>query len=75
MCPLSQDLRKRIIAARQSGAGTGEVCQRYGVSRKSVERFWNEHRRTGHCPPKQVGGYRQLGFHSALWVRWTYAAA
>ena len=72
MRPLSQDLRERIIAARQSGAGTGEVCQLYGVSRKSVERFWNEHRRTGHCLPKQIGGYRQsrLAPHDRRLQRW-----
>jgi len=36
MRPLSHDLRQRIIAARERGAGTGEVCRRFGVSRKSV---------------------------------------
>ncbi len=59
MRPLSQDLRERIIAARERGEGTGEVSQRYGVSRKSVERFWNQHGRTGKCQPKKIGGYRR----------------
>ena len=59
MRPLSQDLRQRIIAARQRGAGTGEVCRRFGVSRKSVERFWKQHCLTGACQPKQIGGYRR----------------
>ena len=59
MRPLSQDLRQRIIAAREDGAGTGEVCQRFGVSRKSVERFWKEYCRAGQCLPKQIGGYRR----------------
>src|SRR3972149_3025399 len=78
MKPLSEDLRCRIIAARESSEGTGEVCQRFGVSRSSVERFWNQHRRTGHCRPKQIGGYRrprgrerldvQIGL-TALWHR------
>jgi len=54
MRPLSQDLRQRIIAARERGAGTGEVCRRFGVSRKSVERFWKQHRLTGDCRPKQI---------------------
>lgn len=62
MRPLSQDLRQRIIAARERGQGTGEVCKRFGVSRRSVERFWKQHRLTGACPPKQIGGYR----HSRL---------
>lgn len=59
MRPLSQDLRERIIAARERGEGTGAVCRRFGVSRKSVERFWKQHQLTGQCRPKQIGGYRR----------------
>jgi transposase len=72
MRPLSQDLRKRIVAARERGAGTGEVGRRFGVSRKSVERFWNQHCLTGACPPKQVGGYRRsrLEKHDRRLRRW-----
>jgi transposase len=72
MRPLSQDLRNRIIAARERGEGTGEVCKRFGVSPKSVERFWNEHRRTGQCLPKKVGGYRpsRLAPHDRRLQRW-----
>jgi len=65
-------LRQRIVAARAEGAGTGEVCQRFGVSRKSVERFWNQHRTSGHCRPKQIGGYRKsrLKRHDKHLRRW-----
>ena len=72
MRPLSQDLRQRIIAARERGDGTGEVCKRFGVSRKSVERFWREHGRTGQCLPKQIGGYRRsrLAQHDRLLQEW-----
>jgi transposase len=72
MRPLSEDLRLRIIAAREQGAGTGEVCQRFGVSRKSVERFWKQHGRSGHCRPKQIGGYRRsrLREHEPMLRRW-----
>jgi transposase len=75
MRPLSQDLRQRIIAAKERGAGTGEVCKRFGVSRKSVERFWNEHRRTGQCLPKKIGGYRRsrLAPHDRRLQRWIEA--
>jgi transposase len=59
MKPLSEDLRQRIVRAREQGEGTGEVCRRFGVSRRSVERFWNQYRRRGHCHPKQIGGYRR----------------
>lgn len=72
MKPLSEDLRQRIIAARADGEGTGEVCQRFEVSRKSVERFWNQHRLTGHCQPKKIGGYRRsrLRPHERTLRRW-----
>ena len=59
MKPLSEDLRLRIVGAREKGAGTGEVCQRFGVSRKSVERIWKQHCQSGHCRPKKIGGYRR----------------
>lgn len=77
MRPLSQDLRQRIIAARERGEGTGEVCQRFGVSRKSVERFWRQHRLTGECQPKQIGGYRRsrLEKHDRTLSRWIGAQA
>jgi transposase len=75
MRPLSQDLRQRIIAARGRGEGTGSVCKRYGVSRKSVERFWNQHCRTGQCLPQQIGGYRRsrLAQYDRLLQRWIEA--
>jgi transposase len=72
MRPLSEDLRRRIIGAREKGAGTGEVCQRFGVSRKSVERFWKQYGLSGHCRPKQIGGYRRsrLEKHERTLRRW-----
>jgi transposase len=75
MRPLSQDLRQRIIAARERGEGTGEVSRFFGVSRKSVERFWNQHCRTGQCLPKKVGGYRRsrLANHDRTLQRWIEA--
>jgi transposase len=73
--PLSQDLRQRIIAARERGEGTGDVCRRFGVSRKSVERFWKQHRLTGACQPKKIGGYRRsrLEKHDRTLRRWIRA--
>ena len=77
MRPLSQDLRLRIVAARERGEGTGEVCRRFGVSRKSVERFWKQHCLTGACTPKQIGGYRRsrLEKHDRTLRRWIAAQA
>jgi transposase len=75
MRPLSNDLRVRLIAARQRGEMTGEVCLRFGVSRKSVQRFWKEHLRTGKCQPKKIGGYRRskLHKHDRTLRRWVEA--
>jgi transposase len=75
MRPLSQDLRQRIVAARERGEGTGDVCKRFGVSRKSVERFWKQHCLMGHCQPKKVGGYRRsrLEKHDRTLDRWITA--
>ena len=72
MTPLSEDLRRRIIAARANGEGAGEVSERFKVSRKSVERFWKQHSMTGECQPKRIGGYRRsrLEEHTATIKRW-----
>jgi transposase len=72
MRPLSQDLRSRIVAAREDGVGTGEVSQRFSVSRSTVERIWNQHRKLGHIKPKQIGGYRKsrLEKHGRTLGRW-----
>lgn len=69
---MSADLRQRIVAARARGEDTGEVCQRFRVSRKSVERFWKQYQQRGHCRPKQMGGYRRsrLRPHEPKLRRW-----
>ena len=58
MKPLSEDLRRRIIAARESGESPSEVHRRFGVSRSSEARLWRQYQQSGHCRPKQIGGYR-----------------
>jgi len=72
MRPLSEDLRRRIVEARQAGAGSGEVSARFKVSRKSVARFWKQYSSTGHLRPKQIGGYRRsrLAGHGPVLQRW-----
>lgn len=57
MNPLSADLRKRIIVARQKGHRIVDIVERMGVSRSSVVRFWNQFTQQGHYQPKQQGGY------------------
>ena len=72
MKPLSEDLRRRIIAARETGEGSGEVSERFKVSRKSVARFWRQYSTIGHLRPKQIGGYRKsrLAEHGQMLKRW-----
>ncbi|MES2696299.1 MAG: transposase, partial [Verrucomicrobiota bacterium] len=69
---MSEDLRERIVAAKEAGEGTGEVSTRFGVSRKSVARLWKQYCTRGHLRPKQVGGYRisRLAGHGATLKRW-----
>jgi hypothetical protein len=38
--PLSQDLRQRIIAAREHGEGAGEVCKRFRPDVKRARTLW-----------------------------------
>ncbi len=64
MKPLSEDLRQRIVRAREAGEGTGEVCRRFGVSRSSAERFWNQYRRRGHCRRNKSAAAAAPGWRS-----------
>lgn len=72
MRPLSEDLRRRIIAAREAGAGSVEVSVRFHVNRKSVARLWKHYCLYGHLRPKQIGGYRRsrLEKHERELKRW-----
>jgi transposase len=65
-------LRERIIKARPDSGGTGEVCECFRASRKSVERFWNQHRAGRHCLLKQIGSSRKsrLKYHEKRLQRW-----
>ncbi|MEO6569340.1 MAG: IS630 transposase-related protein [Opitutaceae bacterium] len=69
---MSEDLRRRIIEAKEAGEGTGEVSQRFRVSRKSVARLWKQYSVSGHLRPKQIGGYRKsrLVKHGKTLDRW-----
>ena len=53
------ELRKRIVAARERGHSAAELARLFGVSKRSVERFWKLHQATGSVQPKQRGGYRR----------------
>jgi transposase len=72
MRPLSEDLRRRIIEARQTGAGSVEVSARFRVSRRTVARLFVQFERSGDVQPKQIGGYRRsrLAPHGRTIDRW-----
>ena len=59
MRPLSEDLRRRIVEARQMGIGSVEVSERFRVSRQTVARLFGRYERTGEFRPQQIGGYRR----------------
>ena len=72
MRPLSEDLRRRIIEARQAGAGSVEVSERFRVSRRTVARLFGQYEHHGHWRPKRIGGYRRsrLAGHGKTLGRW-----
>lgn len=72
MRPLSEDLRRRILEARQVGAGSVEVSERFRVSRRTVARLFAQYERVRHLQPKQIGGYRRskLEKHGKNLGRW-----
>ena len=55
----SEDLRERIVGARQEGHRAQEVARLFRVSKRSVERYWEKYLSTGSTKPKQRGGYRR----------------
>jgi len=65
MSPYSNDLRIRILEARQSGETTAEVVERFGVCGAFVRRLCQRFRETGSVAPKPHGGgpARKLAGH------------
>lgn len=72
MKPYSQDLRARIVAARESGASAEELAKRFAISKRSVERYWALRQKMGSLEPRQIGGYRRsrLETHEATLRQW-----
>jgi transposase len=55
----SLDLRERVVAGRQKGQSAQELAKRFGICKRSVERYWERQQETGSVAPKQRGGYRR----------------
>jgi transposase len=58
---LSNDLRKRVVAAVDGGMSCRQAAQRFGVSASSAIRWHDRRRRSGDFRPKALGGDRRSG--------------
>jgi transposase len=59
MQSLSDDLRKRIIGARERGETSATVAKRYEVNIRTVQKLWKRYRESGRITALQRGGYRR----------------
>jgi transposase len=57
--PLSNDLRKRVVAAVAKGESSRAVASRFGVAVSSVVKWSQRYRATGSVKPGQMGGHRK----------------
>jgi transposase len=55
----SKDLRERVVAGRQRGQSAEEEARQFGVSKRSVERYWKQQQETGDVTPQRIGGHRR----------------
>lgn len=66
--PLSQDLRKRLVAAVAEGSSARAAAARFQVSPAAAVSIVRRARETGSTEPARIGGYRRplLADHEAL---------
>lgn len=66
--PLSQDLRKRLVAAVEEGSSARAAAARFQVSPAAAISIVRRARETGSTAPARIGGYRKplLADHEAL---------
>jgi transposase len=70
MKPTSIDLRKRIVAARlQDGQSMGQIAQRFGIAKGTVQNIIERHRDAGTVNPKPANAGRKPAFGGALLKR------
>lgn len=55
----SMDLRERLVAGRRRGQSADELSRLFGVSKRSVERYWKRQQQEATLEPKARGGYRR----------------
>lgn len=56
--PYSEDLRRSVVQAIESGHSYEEAAELCGVSISSVSRFLTRWRRSGNVSPEKFGGYK-----------------
>jgi transposase len=56
---LSNDLRKRVVAAVAGGESCRSVASRFGVAVSSVVKWSQRYRATGSVTPGKMGGHRK----------------
>lgn len=71
----SLDLRERLVAGRQRGQSAQDLARVFGVSKRSIERYWKRHGLEATLEPKARGGYRRsrLEGHDSLLHQWIEA--
>jgi transposase len=75
MRPFSEDLRVRIIAAKQAGQSSAELAKQFTIGQRTVERYWECYQEKGHCQIGKIGGHRQssLAEHEKTLTAWLAA--
>lgn len=68
VAPLSQDLRKRLVAAVAEGSSARAAAARFQVSAAAAVSIVRRARETGSTEPARIGGYRRplLADHEAV---------
>ncbi|MBW2377638.1 MAG: transposase [Deltaproteobacteria bacterium] len=63
MKPTSIDLRKRIVAARvQDGQSMGQIAERFGIAKGTVQNILERYRDAGTLEPKPPNAGRKAAF-------------
>src|SRR5215213_3298975 len=57
--PLSQDLRRRIVRAVETGSSARQAAERFEVSASAAIKLMRRVRQTGSPAPGQIGGHRR----------------
>jgi transposase len=57
--PLSEDLRRRVIAAVNGGLSCRTAARRFGIAASTAIKWMDRYRRLGHARPGTLGGDRR----------------